>query len=163
MTFYVTNQNFVILSLFLFGIALGVLYDAFSVKRIFIRTPQILLVIEDLIFSLLALISFLMIIFITNYGYVRWYEFFSLFCGFFIYKIFLSYFLVKASLFIIRFVIRVIGIVLFPFKNFVLMLFKGVCRIYRCIAELLYSYRIKRYSAKRTKQDCKLSQRGFRI
>lgn len=162
MTFYVTNQNFVILCLFLLGFALGVLFDAFSVKRIFIRTPQILLVAEDLIFSLLALIFFLITIFITNYGYVRWYEFLSLLCGFLLYKFFISYFVISASVFIIRLILRVAGIILFPFKKLLLLLFKCVRLIYLRLLGILGNYRRKQYSLRRIRGDTRFSQRGFR-
>lgn len=84
--FFPPNQEYVFLSTLVLGIFLGILYDAFSVKRKLICDNAVVCFIDDCLFVSISGIMFLVCVFITNNGIIRWYEFFCCLTGFLLYK-----------------------------------------------------------------------------
>ncbi len=167
MTFYVTNQNYVVLILFALGAALAILYDAFAIKRAFIKTNTILLIFDDLLFCFISCIAFLAVIFITNYGYIRWYEIIFTLSGFLLYRLIFSKFIIKITVSVLRVIfnalIKTVVLILTPLKFVIsklFVLFKKICSV---LMVRLYQCRIKSKSNRRMKSDKKLSLKGFRI
>ena len=165
MTFYVTNQNYVVLCLFVIGVVIGVIYDIFKIKREIFGKNVIFYYLDDLLFSFIYTTIFVFAIFLTNYGYVRWYEIVSAFIGFIIYKSTISNIFVKITTEAIRFVLKIlkviIGIIFKPIiviLSFVLSLFK---KIYLLILGKIEKEKTKINSKKRLKRELILSRKGF--
>lgn len=112
MTFYVTDQNRVVFALFLFGIFCGFMRDIITVKRKVIGTVIFTEIPEDIIYCALMTFLYFMVIFVTNYGYVRWYEFASLSAGFALYRLTLSGIVVRMLSFVLEKLLKITGAVL---------------------------------------------------
>ncbi len=84
--FYPPNQDRVFIVMFFLGLLLGVLYDMFKIKRHIITTKGFLLIIDDILFSTLSIVLFLLAVFIVNNGAFRWFEPFSCLVGFYVYR-----------------------------------------------------------------------------
>ena len=165
MSFYVTNQNIVVIVLFLFGTVCGLFRDLITVKRYFVRTTSIVAFFEDLLYCLVLTIIYHITVFVTNYGYVRWYEFASLFAGFATYRVTLS----KIVLFVFQtvisaisgFVIKVLGILLRPIYRLLNLMWKRIEKL-GLKAGRYYNRKIMIIRSKRVQRKyLKLSQNGF--
>lgn len=88
--FYPPDQNRVFLILFLFGFVVGLVYDAFKMKRCLLGCSSLVLFLDDFVFSIVSVIAFLFVVFWSNNGIVRWYEFFFTLLGFYLYLITVS-------------------------------------------------------------------------
>lgn len=167
MTFYVTNQNTVIAVLFSVGVFAGVLYDLFTVKRTLLKTPAAVLFIEDILFCLVLCTVFVFSVFITNYGYVRWYEYAAFLFGFGVYRFFVSWLFVKVLLALLKvFIGAVKKIVIFLVTPLVAVVGKLVHILLKLIGLILEKTRensVKTYSKRRKKREIRLSIRGFDV
>lgn len=161
MTFYVTNQNNVVFSLAIVGVLFGVLWDVFEIKRAFLRSGKILIFFEDLLYFALFTIVFVMTVFVTNYGYIRWYEFVGVLCGFAFYKAFFSKTVVAVISFFIRLARRIIGAVLRPFVWLLRRAVKIVCFLYFACCKILNEKKLKKNHLKMKKKYFGLSENGF--
>ena len=165
MTFYVTNQSFVVLTLFLVGVCSGLVYDVFTVKRLLLKTPNVLLFIEDIVFCLVSCIIFVFAIFITNYGYVRWYEAAFFAAGFVLYKLFVSWLVVKVFEVILKFTARIVKkavqIVMAPLKFIWINVFRACKKLYRKLCKAAENNTLKRYSKKRMNEEIRKAIKGF--
>ncbi len=161
MTFYVTNQNNVVFSLALVGVLFGVLWDLFEIKRTFLRTGKILIFFEDLLYFALFTVVFVMTVFVTNYGYIRWYEFVGVFSGFAFYKAFFSKTVVAVISFFIRLLGRIIAAVLNPFFWLFRRVGKIICFWYFAVCKILNEKRLKVNHLKMKKKYLGLSEKGF--
>lgn len=90
MTFYVTDQNFVVLSLIILGIISGFVWDIFRCIGQFFKIGYVLSNITDFLLCILFAFAYQITVFVTNYGYVRWYEFAGAFLGIMLYRLALS-------------------------------------------------------------------------
>ncbi len=167
MTFYVTNQNLVVLYLFALGAILGVLYDAFVIKRVLLKTPAPLLFLEDLLFCLISCTAFMFTVFITNYGYVRWYEIIFALSGFAAYKLVFSYFIVRSAVYVLRLIIKaitfIVGLIVKPIKLIFLSLWRFIIKLIARYKAFRYNRNIINYSRRKMKRECELANKGFRI
>ncbi len=165
MTFYVTNQNFVVLTLLVIGLCTGLIYDAFTVKRILLKTPFVLLFFEDVLFCLISCIIFVFAIFITNYGYVRWYEAAAFLSGFALYKLLVSWLIVKVFVTVLRFAAKIIRrvffIVVLPLKFIFVKLFEFARKLLLILRKAAQNSALKRYSKGRIKEEIRRANRGF--
>ncbi len=113
--FFPPNQDRVFVVMFFLGLLLGVIYDMFKIKRHIITTNKWLLIIDDVIFSILSIILFLLTVFIVNNGVLRWFEPFMCFVGLSIYRMTISRLVLKCAYFvsdiltgIIKFALRIL-------------------------------------------------------
>jgi len=95
--FFPTNQDRVFTVMFLLGIVLGILYDLFKIKRHILRAGKCFLIIDDLLFSVLSIILFLLTVFTVNNGIFRWFELFFCFVGFCVYRATISRLFLKLA------------------------------------------------------------------
>lgn len=165
MTFYVTNQNYVVLCLFVIGVVIGVVYDIFNIKREIFGKKLIFYYLDDLLFSFIYTTIFVFAIFLTNYGYVRWYEIASALIGFIIYKSTISNIFVKLTTEAIRFVLKIlkviIGIILKPVIAILSFVISFIKKIYLLILRKIEKEKLENNSKKRLKRELILSGKGF--
>ena len=88
--FFPPFQDRVFIFFFIIGVALGIIYDLFKIKRRLFGQNIVGLFIDDIVFSFLSCIIVLVSVFVFNNGIVRWFEFVMCMCGFIIYRITLS-------------------------------------------------------------------------
>lgn len=119
--FYPPDQTRVFLVLFIFGVVVGFVYDAFRIKRCLFGCSSLVLFLDDLVFSIVSVIAFLFIVFWSNNGIVRWYEFFFTLLGFYFYLITVSRLLFLPVLSILNLVLSLLlnalRYLLFPIKQ----------------------------------------------
>ncbi|MBR3994354.1 MAG: spore cortex biosynthesis protein YabQ [Clostridia bacterium] len=161
MTFYVTNQNTVVFVLVLFGIFCGFVRDIITVKRRFIRTGAILSFFEDLIYCLIFTVLYHITVFVTNYGYVRWYEFASLFAGFSLYRFTISKAVITVLCALIGFITKIIRILLKPVMTLVKIIYKKATALLCVILRFCYKKRVVAYSKRMCRKHIRLAQGGF--
>ena len=161
MTFYVTDQNTVVIVLLLFGAFCGVLRDIIIAKRRVFHAGVVIAFFEDLIFCILLTAVYHMIVFVTNYGYVRWYEFVSVFAGFLLYRI--SFGKIFGELFyrILLLMKRIIMIILKPFAVVIVRVEAFSARLVGFIVSRLYDKRTEIKSAVLMKRQLVLAGKGF--
>lgn len=88
--FFPPNQQFAFINLFILGVFIGILSDMFTVKRRLFLNNTIVCFFDDIVLVFISGFLFLVCVFITNNGILRWYEFFSCALGLFLYKITVS-------------------------------------------------------------------------
>lgn len=106
--FFPPYQELLFLFFAALGLILGVIYDAFSVKRILLGSNAVICFIDDLIFMFVSGCLFLIMAFLFNNGIIRWYEFFSCLMGFFIYKLTVSRLVMLVMSFAVKFIKRLV-------------------------------------------------------
>ncbi len=84
--YYPGNQGNVVLYFLLLGVFLGLLYDVFKVKRLFLGEFKAVLLVDDVIYMALTGIIMTFFAFCVNNGRMRWYEFAPPILGFFAYR-----------------------------------------------------------------------------
>lgn len=146
MTFYVTNQNTVVLVLTLLGAVSGIIRDIVKVKRRFVRTGKILEFFEDFICCIVLTFIYHMTVFVTNYGYVRWYEVAGLILGFGLYRITVSDIFVKVLSAFAELLHKLIKLVAYPVVRIFKMVSSVFMRIYAKIATAL----LKKYTVRKS-------------
>lgn len=165
MTFYVTNQNTVIAVMLLVGVFAGILYDLFAVKRLILKTPAVLLFIEDILFCMIVCAVFVLAVFITNYGYVRWYECAAFLLAAGVYRFFVSQAFVKVlytSLkFLICFVKKTVLLLIAPLAALGKIFVRNLLKHFAFIREKNRENLVKTYSKRRKKREIRHSSRGF--
>ncbi len=165
MTFYTTNQNYVVLWLFIIGAVIGTIYDIFKVKREIFGKKLIFYIIDDLLFSLIYTTVFVFAIFLTNYGYVRWYEIVAAVFGFILYKVTLSNLFVRTATLIIRFILKVLKSIIALFlKPVAVILSFAVTSFKRIFSLILSKYQVKKAksnSKNMLRREINLSRKGF--
>ncbi len=90
MEFSVAQEVYVFLSSAVSGIFICVVYDLLRVMRSYTKISRAITDVQDIIFWCIAIFIMFFMVFHTNRGYVRWYEFFGVFLGAVIYFFVLS-------------------------------------------------------------------------
>ena len=161
MTFYVTNQNRMVLILVLLGAFFGIFGDLVRVKRRFFKTGRIAVFAEDLLCFVICTAIFEITVFVTNYGYFRWYEFVSLVAGYMLYVFLLQDAVVWVLVGVAGIVSSLVRTVLSPFVRMCSLLFKIIEKNFGAFGEFLNERTAKYYSAKTLKRIAAMSERGF--
>lgn len=77
----ITNELYVFLCTVLAGISIGVVYDLFRVVRGRVKVSGLFTDIQDILFWVISTGIVFFVVFTTNNGKVRWYEFFGVILG----------------------------------------------------------------------------------
>jgi len=108
------------------GAASGAAFDIFRITRRIIKHPDFLTQIEDLIYWLFISVLIFYFILYHNSGEVRIYAIIGVFAGMCLYFVTLSRLIIKASVFIIgiikKIIITAVNMILFPFKLIIRLL-----------------------------------------
>ena len=110
------NQLYILLSFFIAGIIIGLLFDIFRVTRKSFKLPNFIIYIEDVLFWILAGLIIIATIFIFTDGQIRLYMFLMLFMGAFIYFALISKLFIKINVKLVKLIQTVIDFMLKPFK-----------------------------------------------
>ena len=151
--------------LFVLGAVFGFLRSIIKVKRHFLKTGRIIASAGDFLYCALCTVLFHITVFVTNYGYVRWYEFAGAFLGFVLYRIFLEDAVMKVMTGITGFATGLIsGIlrtVLSPFVRVLRMIYGQLNNQFRKLYGSIYWMRLRMYSRSAEKRLTALSEKGF--
>lgn len=106
----VSNQAYLFLVFIINGVVIGLLFDFFRIARKIFPTNDTITYIEDILFWILAGASMLYSIFVFNNGELRLFMFLGIILGAFTYMIFISSYIIKIN-------VKIINILLIPFKS----------------------------------------------
>ena len=120
------NQAYLFLVFSLTGVAIGVLFDIFRILRKSIKTPNIIIYIEDILFWILAGLLILYNIWYFNDGEIRIYMFLGIIIGLLLYMSTLSNIIIKIFSKILQTIIKVLEI---PFKTIIAIFRKIITTI----------------------------------
>lgn len=115
------NQLYIVISFFLSGIIIGLLFDIFRITRKSFKTPNIIIYIEDVLFWILTGVIILTTIFLCTDGQIRLYMIFVLITGAFIYFALISKYFIKINVKILNIFKSCIQFVLRPFNKILVL------------------------------------------
>lgn len=113
----VSNQVYLFLVFIVNGVLIGLLFDFFRIARKVIPTNDFVTYIEDVLFWILAGSTVLYSIFIFNNGELRLFMFLGIILGAFTYMVFISSYIIKIN-------VKIINILIIPFKTIFKILHK---------------------------------------
>lgn len=93
------------------GMLIGLVYDAFRIKRKAIKTGGFWVFVEDLAYWIIAALIMFCVVYYSNDGEVRGYIFIATIIGVVLYALLLSRIIMKSSMFIIGLICKIIKIV----------------------------------------------------
>ena len=96
------NQLYILLSFFLAGISIGILFDIFRITRKSFKTPNIITYIEDALFWILTGLIILATTVICTDGEMRLYMILMLITGAFIYFLLVSKYFININVKILK-------------------------------------------------------------
>ncbi|NLY42887.1 MAG: spore cortex biosynthesis protein YabQ [Clostridiaceae bacterium] len=127
----ITNQAYVFLCSVVGGIIVGFVFDIFRIFRRFVKTSNIVIYLQDILFWILVTLIIFALVFVTNNGELRWYEFLGVILGVIFYSLAFSPFVIRVSVTVINFfkkiILLIIKILLFPFAV-VYKIFRKPCK-----------------------------------
>ncbi len=130
----VTNQAYIFLSSVAGGLIIGFVFDIFRILRKVVKTANFITYLEDILFWILAAIIIFALVFITNNGELRWYEFLGVLLGVIFYNLIFSSYVIKISVTVVNFIKKIVAwlikVILFPIA-FIYRIFKRPCRAFR--------------------------------
>lgn len=91
----VSSQAYIFLCTVIGGMVVGFVYDIFRVSRKIIKTKNIIVYMEDIIFWILVSLLTFLVLFVSNAGQIRGYAFIGLILGVIIYAFLISYYIVR--------------------------------------------------------------------
>lgn len=113
------NQFYILISFFVTGIVIGIIFDMFRVTRKAFKTPNILIYIEDALFWILAGFILLFTICTFTDGQIRLYMILMLVLGALIYFITISKLFIRINTKILNFIKHFCELLLFPVKKMI--------------------------------------------
>lgn len=159
-------------SLFIYiisGMIIGVLFDFFRILRKSFHTPDFITYIEDILFWIITGIFLLFLLFNFSNGEIRIYTFLGLLIGIIVYMIFISKFIIKVSVTIVKFIkniiLKILSILFFPIKKLLKILKKiyipftfFVINIKKSISNIIKKITIKSKKQIKTNKKKKISR-----
>ena len=127
------HQEYVLLMMLFTGFVIGIIYDIFEFKRRLFPFLNFYIFIDDILFTVISAVIFIISVFVFNNGIVRWYEYFLLAFGFFLYKSTLSHIVLLAFGYIADSIRYIFAFIIGIFNNIFFKLFKVLLFVIRCI------------------------------
>lgn len=115
----VYSQLFCLLIFTITGIVIGILFDVFRILRKSFKTADIVTYLQDILFWLITVGIILFSIFQFNHGEIRSYVFIGIVLGVVLYMITISKFIIKSSVFIIKWIKKIISYPLHLLENII--------------------------------------------
>ena len=115
----VYSQLFCLLIFTITGIIIGILFDIFRILRKSFKTADFVTYLQDILFWILTGAIILFSIFQFNHGEIRSYVFIGIILGVFLYMITISKFIIKSSVFIIKWIKKIISYPLHLLENII--------------------------------------------
>lgn len=117
------------------GVACSVVYDLFRIARRCLKTGAAATFVLDLLFWLSSAYLTFSMVFYANYGRVRWYEFFGLLLGGFVYFMSISRWVTDGGVRTVNFfaalINKLLHLLLFPLFFVLKILFRPIFRIHK--------------------------------
>ena len=113
------NQIYILLSFFITGFLIGILFDFFRISRKAIKTPDIITYIQDIIFWLITGAVILVNVFLVSNGELRLYMIIILSFGSFVYFFTISKYFICLSVKIVDIIKKILRIIIQPFKKII--------------------------------------------
>lgn len=111
------NQLYILISFFISGLLIGLLFDIFRITRRTFKLPNIIIYIEDILFWILTGVIVIGTNVVSTDGQIRLYMILMLMVGSVIYFLIISKYFMKINLKIIDFIKKIIKIILKPFHK----------------------------------------------
>ena len=115
----VYSQLFCLLIFTITGIIIGILFDIFRILRKSFKTADFVTYLQDILFWILTGAIILFSIFQFNHGEIRSYVFVGIILGVVLYMITISKFIMKSSVFIIKWIKKIISYPLHLLENII--------------------------------------------
>ena len=119
----IENQAYLFGIFVINGILIGLLFDFFRILRKSFKTNDFITYVEDIVFWILTGIILLYSIFLFNNGEIRLFMLIAVLLGLIIYMLSISRYIIKVNVKIINFfktiILKIISIILIPFKYIV--------------------------------------------
>ena len=115
----VYSQLFCLLIFTITGIIIGILFDIFRILRKSFKTADFVTYLQDILFWILTGAIILFSIFQFNPGEIRSYVFIGIVLGVVLYMITISKFIMKSSVFIIKWIKKIISYPLHLLENII--------------------------------------------
>ncbi len=126
----IINQVYLFLIFIINGVIIGILFDFFRILRKSFKTSDIITYFEDFLFWILTGFSILYFVFVFNNGEIRLFMFLGIAVGITLYMLIFSSLFIKINVSVITFLkrifIKVLEIILIPFRFFKKLFFKPV-------------------------------------
>ena len=133
--YYPHDQLRLVVSMIAVGFIIGIVYDCFRIKQKLLFSPSFILIIDDLLFSIISVVLFILSTFLFNNGIVRWYSAVFAFLGFVVYRATISVLVMAVMLLVVtavhyslKFVIK---LTLFPMQKMWMLSYKPRIYIHR--------------------------------
>ena len=111
------NQLYILLSFFLAGISIGILFDVFRITRKSFKTPNIIIYIEDALFWILTGLIILTTTVICTDGQIRLYMILMIITGAFIYFLLVSKYFININVKILKILKSISKFITQPFRK----------------------------------------------
>ena len=111
------NQLYILLSFFLAGISIGILFDVFRITRKSFKTPNIIIYIEDALFWILTGLIILTTTVICTDGQIRLYMILMIITGAFIYFLLVSKYFININVKILKIFKSIFKFIAQPFRK----------------------------------------------
>lgn len=111
------NQLYILLSFFLAGISIGILFDVFRITRKSFKTPNIIIYIEDALFWILTGLIILTTTVICTDGQIRLYMILMIITGTFIYFLLVSKYFININVKILKIFKSISKFITQPFRK----------------------------------------------
>ena len=122
------SQVYILVSFFITGACIGVLFDVFRVSRKIFKTPNILIYVEDVLFWLLTGLLVLFVIYTFTDGQIRLYMILMLILGSFIYFTLISKYFILINQRIAQVIKKTMFFLISPIKK-VIKFLKNLLKI----------------------------------
>ena len=126
----IINQVYLFLIFIINGVIIGILFDFFRILRKSFKTSDIITYFEDFLFWILTGFSILYFIFVFNNGEIRLFMFLGIAVGIALYMLIFSSLFIKINVSVITFFkrifIKVLEIILIPFRFLKKLFFKPI-------------------------------------
>lgn len=127
------------------GMLIALIYDGFRIKRKAVKTRSIVIHIEDMIFWLIVAVVMFAVIYYSNEGELRGYIFIGTIIGVILYSLLFSKLVVQSSMFVIRFIVRVVKtickIIVYPFRLLFRILAYPICGLINILHKCFKGFR----------------------
>lgn len=122
-----SNHLEAVVLLIIIGCAMGVLYDAFKVKRMLFGCSDFVLFFDDLAYSCVFSATLIISVFFISNGIFRWYVVLAAFLGFFVYKCTLSHIVMLVFGFSVSLIHRLLKFAAYPIN----LLYLFFCNLFK--------------------------------
>lgn len=140
----VNSQAYIFLCTVFGGMVVGFIYDLFRVSRKLIKTKNIIVYLEDIIFWLLVSLVIFAILFISNAGQIRGYAIVGIILGIILYAFMISHLVVRGLIrcidFTKRIIVKTYKIIIKPIKFLMKILYLPIfymCKLVQKIKKII--------------------------